>query len=58
LVGTGRVRLNYIGLTNQTFTVPTPSPFTAIPVGDQFTGSGRNLQMITAGINYKFGGWW
>ena len=28
-----------------------------IPVGDQFTGSGRNIQIITAGLNYEFGGW-
>jgi outer membrane immunogenic protein len=48
-----RVEYDYIGLTNQTFTVPA----TAItPGGDQFTFNNRNIQMITAGINYKFGG--
>ena len=24
---------------------------------DQFTFNNRNIQMVTAGINYKFGGW-
>jgi len=54
-----RIEYDYIGLTNQTFTVPSPSPFSVLPAGDQFTGSGRNIQMVTGGINYKFGGgWW
>jgi len=54
-----RNECDYIGLTNQTFTVPTPTPFSVLPAGDQFTGSGRNIQMVTGGINYKFGGgWW
>ena len=47
-----RVEYDYIGLTNQTFTV---SPTSAVLPNDQFSGSGRNIQMFTAGINYKFG---
>jgi outer membrane immunogenic protein len=59
-----RIEYDYIGLTNQTFTVvpgiPATAPGTvAIPAGDQFTFNNRNIQMVTAGINYKFGGgWW
>ncbi len=50
-----RVEYDYIGLTNQTFTVTPPQGgFTAT---DQFTFNNRNINMITAGINYKFGGW-
>ena len=43
-----------MGLTNQTFTIPGNANFLA---NDQFTGNSRNIQLITAGINYKFGGW-
>ncbi len=51
-----RIEYDYVGLTNQTFTVP---PGASILAGDQFTGNSRNIQMVTAGINYKFGGgWW
>ena len=49
-----RIEYDYIGLTNQTFTVPATS---AVLPGDQFTFNNRNIQMVTAGINYKFGGW-
>ena len=48
-----RLEYDYIGLTNQTFTVT--SVLGAIPVGDQFTGSGRSIQMVNLGLNYKFG---
>ncbi len=49
-----RVEYDYVGLTNQTLTVPQDGSSLA---GDQFTGGGRNVQMVTLGINYKFGGW-
>ena len=50
-----RIEYDYVGLTNQTFTVTPPAGgFTAV---DQFTFNNRNIQMVTAGINYKFGGW-
>jgi len=48
-----RVEYDYIGLTNQTFTLTNGGG--GLPAGDQFSGSGRNVQMFTAGINYKFG---
>jgi outer membrane immunogenic protein len=55
-----RLEYDYVGLTNQTFTVPsTASSGAAGLANDQFTGQKRNIQMVTAGINYKFGGgWW
>ena len=49
-----RLEYDYVGLTNQTFTIPATS---ANLPNDQFTGNSRNIQLITAGINYKFGGW-
>ena len=49
-----RLEYDYVGLTNQTFTVPTTS---AVLPNDQFTGNSRNVQLITAGINYKLGPW-
>ena len=49
-----RIEYDYIGLTNQTFTCTgCVAPLT----NDQFTFNNRNIQMVTAGINYKFGGW-
>ena len=50
----GRVEYDYIGLTNMNITVPSTS---ATLPGDTFTGSNRSIQMITVGLNYKFGGW-
>ena len=59
--GGGQVGVNYefssgvvVGVSNQTFTIPATS---ANLPNDQFTGNSRNIQLITAGINYKFGGW-
>jgi outer membrane immunogenic protein len=46
-----KVEYNYLGLENRTFIVPAGSPF--FP-GDTFTRSNRNLQMVKAGINYRF----
>jgi outer membrane immunogenic protein len=52
----GKIEYDYIGLTSQTLTVPPGlGSVGGLPVGDQFTGNSRNIQMIVAGINYKFG---
>jgi len=46
---------DYIGLQNATFTTKTtaPAPFGGATIGT----SSRNIQLVTAGVNYKFG-WW
>jgi outer membrane immunogenic protein len=46
-----RLEYDYVGLNSQTITVPPNATFRA---GDSFTGSNRSIQMITAGLNYKF----
>ena len=51
----GRVEYDYIGLTNMNVT--TNSAIGGIAAGDTFTGSNRSIQLITVGLNYKFGGW-
>ena len=33
---------------------PAPGSF----AGDVISINNRNIQMVTAGLNYKFGGWW
>jgi outer membrane immunogenic protein len=48
-----RLEYDYIGLNDQTFTVPSPG-FTGLPAGDQFTSQNRNVQMVNLGINFKF----
>jgi outer membrane immunogenic protein len=48
----GRVEYDYIGLNGATY--GTPAGFVSFP-SDTFTGSNRNIQMVTLGINYKFG---
>jgi hypothetical protein len=50
----GAIWYDFVGL-NQTFTLPTSAG--GLPAGDQFTGTTRNIQLVNAGINYKFGGW-
>jgi outer membrane immunogenic protein len=45
-----KVEYNYLGLGNQTFTVPDGSPFFA---DDTFSQS-RDIQMVKVGINYLF----
>jgi high affinity Mn2+ porin len=48
-----RAEYDYIGLTNQTWTLSsTATP----PNGSTVSSSGRNIQIATAGLNYKFGG--
>jgi outer membrane immunogenic protein len=49
----GRVEYDYIGLANQTYTVGAGAP--AAFAGDSISTSSRNIQLVTAGINYKFG---
>jgi len=52
-----RAEYDYIGLQNQTYTLPAnaPAPFN----GDSISTSNRYIQLVTAGVNYKFGGgWW
>jgi outer membrane immunogenic protein len=47
-----RAEYDYIGLTNQTWTF-------AAPTATSISSSSRNIQIATAGLNYKFGGgWW
>ena len=47
-----RAEYDYVGLNNQTFVVPAAAPALA---GDVISTNNRNFQMVTAGINYKFG---
>src|SRR5215831_12472140 len=51
-----RVEYDFIGLQNQSITVVNPgSSFN----GDTINFNNRNISLLTAGLNYKFGGnWW
>jgi outer membrane immunogenic protein len=51
---TTKLEYDFIGLGSQSFTVPAGAPFL---VGDTFTigSNNRSVQMITVGVNYKFG---
>ena len=49
-----RAEYDYVGLASQTFTVaPGPTTFG----GDVITYGHRNISIMTAAVNYKFGGW-
>jgi outer membrane immunogenic protein len=48
-----RAEYDYIGLQNQSTTV-TGGAFN----GDTININNRAISMFTAGVNYKFGGWW
>jgi outer membrane immunogenic protein len=50
---TFKVEYDYLGLSNRTFVVPFAAPFPAL-VGDTFTSSNRNVQMVKVGVNYLF----
>jgi outer membrane immunogenic protein len=56
--GTWSVRAEYdfVGLNNRSFVVP--SVPTTVLAGDVITTHDRNFQMVTVGLNYKFGPWW
>jgi outer membrane immunogenic protein len=49
-----RIEYDFIGLQNQSITVASGNAF----VGDTININNRNISLITAGVNYKFGGWW
>ena len=50
-----RAEYDYIGLNNQTYTVAAGAPGSF--GGDVINSTSRNIQIVTAGVNYKFG-WW
>jgi outer membrane immunogenic protein len=47
-----RIEYDFIGLQNQSITVAS-GPF----AGDTVNFNNRNISLLTAGLNYKFGGW-
>jgi outer membrane immunogenic protein len=55
--GTWSVRgeYDYVGLNSQTFMVPATAPGGI--AGEVFTGNHRDIQLLTAGVNFKFGPW-
>jgi len=48
-----RVEYDFIGLQNRSVTVAS-GPF----ANDTINFNNRNISLLTAGLNYKFGGWW
>jgi outer membrane immunogenic protein len=48
-----RAEYDYIGLNNQTYNVSNATP----AVVDTITANKRSINMVTAGVNYKFGPW-
>ena len=51
-----RAEWDYIRLQNQNFTVAGTAPGGF--ANDVISVNNRNINMFTAGLNYKFGGWW
>ena len=51
-----RAEWDYIGLQNQSFTVA-GTPALGSFAGDVISVNNRNINMFTAGVNYKFGPW-
>jgi outer membrane immunogenic protein len=49
---TARVEYDYVGLSNESFTVP--AGFPPATVGDVISTNNRNIQMVTVGVNYLF----
>ena len=49
-----RFEYDFVGL-NQSFSIPTSAG--GLLAGDQFSGNTRSIQLVNAGINYKFSGW-
>jgi outer membrane immunogenic protein len=50
-----RIEYDYVGLNNPNFTIPRSAG--GLPAGDQFIGNNRFIQLVNAGVNYRFGGW-
>jgi len=50
-----RAEYDYVGLNNQTFTLPATA--TAPFANDIISSKNRSINMVTAGVNYKFGPW-
>jgi outer membrane immunogenic protein len=48
---TAKIEYDFLGLNNQTFTVPAGAPFL---VGDAITTTNRDVQTLTVGLNYLF----
>jgi outer membrane immunogenic protein len=48
-----RAEYDFIGLNNKSFTVGGAGPFGS----DVININNRNIQMVTAGLNYTFGAW-
>jgi outer membrane immunogenic protein len=48
---TAKIEYDFLGLNNQTFTVPAGAPFL---VGDVITTTNRDVQTLTVGFNYLF----
>jgi outer membrane immunogenic protein len=48
---TGRIEYDFLGLNNQSFTVPAGAPFLA---GDVISITNRDVQTLTVGVNYLF----
>jgi outer membrane immunogenic protein len=48
-----RAEYDFIGLQNQSLTVAGGGPF----AGDTINFNNRNISLLTAGLNYRFGGW-
>jgi len=51
-----RAEYDYIGLTNQTYTVAATAPGGF--ASDSISANSRSIQIVTAGLNYRFGPWW
>ena len=52
-----RAEWDYVRLNSQTFTVRAYRPGTPFG-GDVFNNNNRQINMFTAGVNYKFGWGW
>lgn len=52
-----KAEYDYVRLNSQSYTVPTgsPAPFAA---GDVINANNRVINLVTVGLNYKFGPWW
>ena len=54
VVGAGRVRLRVrMNTTSYTVSAGSPAPF----AGDVISTNNRTYNLVTLGLNYKFGGW-